>query len=350
MTRTAGAPIGCQRPSRFWGLGCPKIYHEAEDTLELVEPEVHLGRHGRLDLLSVPGKAMMQCNTQITCVHPPAAVCAAVVADRAVQPPDQLFGIDTGPVLPPVGAFSREDGKLPVRTPRAVYAVLNNRLTRRRGSGGDIGHCPAGIDKIALAGSGALGHAAVQRRKVQRALHGHCLGLPVVGQQQGQTVQPSRHTMSTEEKQHQVLFIHITPLFPVSDRLLHIAESDRGRRKRLLQTVMVINLPAFLFGNQQGYTRQWLVGIVETVEQPVRDGSGGYRGRGKLPQPTVQIRQCSGITAVEMGVGANTDHDGMGGRLTAVDQGLIAKGQRVIHGPAHPGMGAVQAQPGTGRI
>ncbi|WP_295539214.1 hypothetical protein [Thiolapillus sp.] len=35
MTRTAGAPIGCQRPSRFWGLGCPKIYHEAEDTLDL---------------------------------------------------------------------------------------------------------------------------------------------------------------------------------------------------------------------------------------------------------------------------------------------------------------------------
>ncbi|WP_419611387.1 hypothetical protein [Thiolapillus sp.] len=33
MTRTAGARIGCQRQSRFWGLGCPKIYHEAEDTL-----------------------------------------------------------------------------------------------------------------------------------------------------------------------------------------------------------------------------------------------------------------------------------------------------------------------------
>ncbi len=33
VTRTAGAQIGCQRPSRFWGLGCPKIYHEAEDTL-----------------------------------------------------------------------------------------------------------------------------------------------------------------------------------------------------------------------------------------------------------------------------------------------------------------------------
>ncbi|WP_293675317.1 hypothetical protein [Thiolapillus sp.] len=36
MTRTSGAPIGCQRPSRFWGLGCPKIYHEAEDTLDPV--------------------------------------------------------------------------------------------------------------------------------------------------------------------------------------------------------------------------------------------------------------------------------------------------------------------------
>ncbi|WP_293815304.1 hypothetical protein [Thiolapillus sp.] len=36
MTRTSGAPIGCQRPSRFWGLGCPKIYHEAEDTLASV--------------------------------------------------------------------------------------------------------------------------------------------------------------------------------------------------------------------------------------------------------------------------------------------------------------------------
>ncbi|WP_419641553.1 hypothetical protein [Thiolapillus sp.] len=40
MTRTAGAPIGCQRPSRFWGLGCPKIYHEAEDTLTLWQAPV----------------------------------------------------------------------------------------------------------------------------------------------------------------------------------------------------------------------------------------------------------------------------------------------------------------------
>ncbi|WP_419649987.1 hypothetical protein [Thiolapillus sp.] len=32
-----GHKLGCQRPSRFWGLGCPKIYHEAEDTLASVE-------------------------------------------------------------------------------------------------------------------------------------------------------------------------------------------------------------------------------------------------------------------------------------------------------------------------
>ncbi|WP_419621181.1 hypothetical protein [Thiolapillus sp.] len=31
-----GTNIGCQRPSRFWGLGCPKIYHEAEDTLAIM--------------------------------------------------------------------------------------------------------------------------------------------------------------------------------------------------------------------------------------------------------------------------------------------------------------------------
>ncbi|WP_293675680.1 hypothetical protein, partial [Thiolapillus sp.] len=43
MTRTAGAQIGCQRPSRFWGLGCPKIYHEAEDTL-VSQPPVVLER------------------------------------------------------------------------------------------------------------------------------------------------------------------------------------------------------------------------------------------------------------------------------------------------------------------
>ncbi|WP_419588349.1 hypothetical protein [Thiolapillus sp.] len=39
MTRTAGAQIGCQRPSRFWGLGCPKIYHEVEDTLARPPPD-----------------------------------------------------------------------------------------------------------------------------------------------------------------------------------------------------------------------------------------------------------------------------------------------------------------------
>ncbi|WP_419588328.1 hypothetical protein, partial [Thiolapillus sp.] len=47
MTRTAGAPIGCQRPSRFWGLGCPKIYHEAEDTLDTVACPRCLSRRRR---------------------------------------------------------------------------------------------------------------------------------------------------------------------------------------------------------------------------------------------------------------------------------------------------------------
>ncbi|WP_419625495.1 hypothetical protein, partial [Thiolapillus sp.] len=37
--------MGCQRPSRFWGLGCPKIYHEAEDTLVSIE----LSRKGHLN-------------------------------------------------------------------------------------------------------------------------------------------------------------------------------------------------------------------------------------------------------------------------------------------------------------
>ncbi|WP_293672729.1 hypothetical protein, partial [Thiolapillus sp.] len=50
MTRTAGAQIGCQRPSRFWGLGCPKIFHEAEDTLaqkSSVSPASAPGSSGR---------------------------------------------------------------------------------------------------------------------------------------------------------------------------------------------------------------------------------------------------------------------------------------------------------------
>ena len=32
VTRT-GAPMSCRRSSRFWGLGCPKIFHEIEDSL-----------------------------------------------------------------------------------------------------------------------------------------------------------------------------------------------------------------------------------------------------------------------------------------------------------------------------
>ncbi|WP_419625628.1 hypothetical protein, partial [Thiolapillus sp.] len=37
--------MGCQRPSRFWGLGCPKIYHEAEDTLDTI-PDGHTRING----------------------------------------------------------------------------------------------------------------------------------------------------------------------------------------------------------------------------------------------------------------------------------------------------------------
>ncbi|WP_305800697.1 hypothetical protein [Thiolapillus sp.] len=48
MTRTAGAPIGCQRPSRFWGLGCPKIYHEVEDTLDTTKNPSHSSGQPRL--------------------------------------------------------------------------------------------------------------------------------------------------------------------------------------------------------------------------------------------------------------------------------------------------------------
>ena len=33
LTRTSGAPMSCRRSSRFWGLGCPKIFHEIEDSL-----------------------------------------------------------------------------------------------------------------------------------------------------------------------------------------------------------------------------------------------------------------------------------------------------------------------------
>ncbi|WP_294041702.1 hypothetical protein [Thiolapillus sp.] len=49
MTRTAGAQIGCQRPIRFWGLGCPKIYHEGEDTLVTIAISGIPNGQGRLD-------------------------------------------------------------------------------------------------------------------------------------------------------------------------------------------------------------------------------------------------------------------------------------------------------------
>ncbi|MBL3619210.1 MAG: hypothetical protein JMN26_15940, partial [gamma proteobacterium endosymbiont of Lamellibrachia anaximandri] len=41
VTGTAGAQTGCRRPSRFWGLGCPKIFHEVEDSLGENKPHSH---------------------------------------------------------------------------------------------------------------------------------------------------------------------------------------------------------------------------------------------------------------------------------------------------------------------
>ena len=70
MTRTAGARIGCQRPSRFWGLGCPKIYHEVEDTLEppsfdSVEAEIR-EKLVKLDLLDdAPGEKKENKSSEI---------------------------------------------------------------------------------------------------------------------------------------------------------------------------------------------------------------------------------------------------------------------------------------------
>ncbi len=35
--------MSCRRSSRFWGLGCPKIFHEIEDSLEeVLEQRKHL--------------------------------------------------------------------------------------------------------------------------------------------------------------------------------------------------------------------------------------------------------------------------------------------------------------------
>ncbi|WP_305801022.1 hypothetical protein [Thiolapillus sp.] len=63
MTRTAGAPIGCQRPSRFWGLGCPKIYHEAEDTLGLPRRKNHSNRptHRKNPTKHQPAQGKARC-------------------------------------------------------------------------------------------------------------------------------------------------------------------------------------------------------------------------------------------------------------------------------------------------
>ena len=73
MTRTAGAQIGCQRPSRFWGLGCPKIYHEAEDTLECRQslPEGCCLSALRIDAAGYQTKIIEYCDKEgIAYAHP----------------------------------------------------------------------------------------------------------------------------------------------------------------------------------------------------------------------------------------------------------------------------------------
>ncbi|WP_293816044.1 hypothetical protein, partial [Thiolapillus sp.] len=65
MTRTAGAQIGCQRPSRFWGLGCPKIYHEAEDTLVLFVPIRNAGQVSRVGLADSHSILQLVCPGQV---------------------------------------------------------------------------------------------------------------------------------------------------------------------------------------------------------------------------------------------------------------------------------------------
>ncbi|WP_294042214.1 hypothetical protein [Thiolapillus sp.] len=64
MTRTAGAQIGCQRPSRFWGLGCPKIYHEAEDTLD--QGKTDLQKILRFSDVSGRGNRFVSCTWGFT--------------------------------------------------------------------------------------------------------------------------------------------------------------------------------------------------------------------------------------------------------------------------------------------
>ena len=40
--------MSCRRSSRFWGLGCPKIFHEIEDSLV-----VHADKEGNLAVVAV---------------------------------------------------------------------------------------------------------------------------------------------------------------------------------------------------------------------------------------------------------------------------------------------------------
>ncbi|MBL3619495.1 MAG: FAD-dependent oxidoreductase, partial [gamma proteobacterium endosymbiont of Lamellibrachia anaximandri] len=61
-TGTAGAQTGCRRPSRFWGLGCPKIFHEVEDSLVLAEGINVLAGHRATEFKVVDGEKRLLCD------------------------------------------------------------------------------------------------------------------------------------------------------------------------------------------------------------------------------------------------------------------------------------------------
>ncbi|WP_294041298.1 V-type ATP synthase subunit E [Thiolapillus sp.] len=91
MTRTAGAQIGCQRPSRFWGLGCPKIYHEAEDTLERLQKV----RDDRESYLALLHKLLVQAAEDIEST---ALVAEFNASDLAyLKPRWETFSADIAP-------------------------------------------------------------------------------------------------------------------------------------------------------------------------------------------------------------------------------------------------------------
>ncbi len=44
--------MSCRRSSRFWGLGCPKIFHEIEDSLVGVDETAFRKRHDYVSIVS----------------------------------------------------------------------------------------------------------------------------------------------------------------------------------------------------------------------------------------------------------------------------------------------------------